>query len=114
MAESGRPLLLGTASVTSNSLAETRLRIILAAVEVALGLFLISNGVYAFIKTANCPATAHDCEGWGMLTGVLFIYPGIGFLIAGLVSHFVKKLSVLWVQVFLIMFLIGFLALFSI
>ena len=77
-----------------------------------LGVVLLSLGAFWISSISECPAIAHDCEGWAILTAVFFVYPGLAFLVAGISSIYVNRLSLLWIQTILAVFLLVFFALF--
>ena len=108
-----------TLRIVSNSKVNTglrntvTLRNTISAFEIVLGVVLLSQGAFWISRSSQCPADALDCEGWAILTAVIFVYPGLAFLVAGICSTYVKRLSLLWIQTILGAFLLVFFALFT-
>ena len=76
--------------------------------ELSLGLGLVALGAYSLWSMRDCPETAHDCVGWSLLGGAMFLPPGIFIATAGAVSYACRRVPVALVQLFLIAALIAY------
>ncbi len=98
--------------VNAGLLKTVTIRNTISVIEILLGVDLLGRAALEIARISECPTDAIDCEGWTMLGAVILIYPGFAFLLAGMLSIFMKRLSLLWIQVSLALFLFAFFALF--
>lgn len=76
--------------------------------ELVLGLFLAALGSYSLWSMRDCPQTAHDCVGWSLLGGAMFLPPGVLVAMAGALSYSWRRVPVALIQSLLIGALIAY------
>lgn len=84
------------------------LRSIFSVAELAFGLALVALGSYYLWSMRDCPQTAHDCVGWSLLGGAMFLPPGVFIATAGAVTYALRRVSVALIQSILIGVLIAY------
>jgi len=81
---------------------------VFSVAELALGLTLVALGSYSLWSMRDCPPTAHDCVGWSLLGGAMFLPPGVLVTIAGALSYSWRRMPVVLIQSILIGVLIAY------
>lgn len=82
---------------------QTRLlRSVFSVAEFALGLTLVALGSYLLWSMRDCPQTSHDCVGWSLLGGAMFLPPGVLVATAGALSYSWRRMPVALIQSVLI------------
>ena len=82
---------------------KTRLRKVLAVVEIVLGVACAAIGILAFVSVADCPDTVPECEQFVRGGGRLFLVTGCLFLIAGAAAWFAKTRAIVVEQIVLVL-----------
>jgi len=76
--------------------------------ELVLGLTLIALGSYSLWSMRDCPPIAHDCVGWSLLGGAMFLPPGVFVATAGALSYSWRRVPVALIQSLMIGVLIAY------
>jgi hypothetical protein len=84
------------------------LRSVFSVTELVLGLTLVALGSYSLWSMRDCPQTAHDCVGWSLLGGAMFLPPGILVTTAGALSCAWRRAPITLIQSLLIGALIAY------
>ena len=84
------------------------LRSVLAVAELVLGLALVALGSYSLWSMRDCSQIAHDCVGWSLLGGAMFLPPGILVTTAGVLSYAWRRAPIALIQTLLIGALIAY------
>lgn len=86
----------------------TLLRSAFSIVELLLGIALVALGSYSLWSMHDCPELVHDCVGWSLVGGAMFLPPGILVAAGGALSYLWRRLPVALVQSLMIGFLIAY------
>jgi len=81
---------------------------VFSVAELVLGLTLVALGSYSLWSMRDCPQTAHDCVGWGLLGAAMFLPPGVLVATAGALSYLWRRMPVALIQSILIGVLIAY------
>ena len=84
------------------------MRSVFSVAELLLGLTLVALGSYSLWSMRDCPPTAHDCVGWSLLGGAMFLLPGLLVATAGTLTFAWRRVPVALIQSLLIGVLVAY------